>query len=80
MGKAQQGCGHISVEQRRDLEAGDLDLEVICVQMGVTWAVTGMVNVKWQGDVLHVAHLVLIACQELFLISYAMFVILLVVN
>lgn len=55
-------------------------MEVMCVQMGVIWAVTGVVHVKWQGGVLYIAPLVLITCQELFLASYAIFANLLVVN
>lgn len=85
--KAQQGARKVSLEQRRDLQAGYLDLEVICVQMAmvtkwVTWTVTGVAHFtrEMAGHVLQVAHLVLIACQGLFLISYEMLVILLAVN
>lgn len=78
----------MGVEQRGEFWAGDLDLEVICVHMTVVikWVTSTVHHDHWcgpcdmDGGALQVAHLVLVACQELFSISYAMFVILLVVN
>lgn len=63
-------------------------MEVICVQMatspsrepGLSITATGVAHVKWQAGVLSIAQLVLLARQELFLISYESFVILLVVT